>query len=99
MTQIVLMYPKNEFNVANAVRAAACFDVPKVKIVGHRYEPKIGTKRSRIPRPLRMKEFAGVKVRYVKEFDFTGVVVGVELVNYGIPLQSFLHPSSLAGIG
>jgi tRNA(Leu) C34 or U34 (ribose-2'-O)-methylase TrmL len=95
MTEVVLISPKFEVNVANARRACACFGVQKLVVVNRRYIPATGEKGDRKPRPLRMKAYGSVQVDYSDMFsppaDRSRLVV-VERLDWATPLKTFAHP-------
>jgi tRNA(Leu) C34 or U34 (ribose-2'-O)-methylase TrmL len=91
---IVLLQPKFEMNVAQVVRAAACFGVRKIELCQPRYQPASGRKGDRKPRPLRMKEYHSVQMEAVPFMPLTAgyTPVAVEYIGGAEPLWNFEHP-------
>jgi len=91
---IVLLRPLIEGNVAQVVRAAACFGVTRIEIYQPRYEPASGRKGDRKPRPLRMKDYRSVQLTTAAAVHFpTGSTpVAVEFMDEAEPLWTFDHP-------
>ena len=91
---IVMLDPRDPFNVGAAVRAASCFGVPQVWITGRRCAEKVWSQR-RVPREERMKGFADVDIILdERPFGFfpDAVPVAVELLPNSENLLSFEHP-------
>lgn len=93
---VVLVRPKFEANVAAALRAAACFRASELIVVAHRYESASGSKRSRSLRPLRMKAYSTVRLRFVEQLTLPvdRTPVAVELLDGAESLHFFPHPAS-----
>jgi tRNA(Leu) C34 or U34 (ribose-2'-O)-methylase TrmL len=92
---IVLLRPKFEMNVAQVVRAAACFGVQKVELCQPQYQPASGRKGDRKPRPLRMKEYRSVQMEAVPFMPLPAgyTPVAVEYIGDAETLWSFEHPA------
>ena len=90
--EILLVQPKFPVNLANVVRGAACFGVGRVIWTGQRL--KMDT--DRLPRELRMRSYATVKVEHggLRPFDLTTDLtpVCVEFDPSGESLSAFDHP-------
>jgi tRNA(Leu) C34 or U34 (ribose-2'-O)-methylase TrmL len=91
---IVLLRPKFERNVAQVVRAAACFEVTRIELYRPRYVPASGGKGDRKPRELRMKEYRSVRTTNTDALQFPAGYspVAVEFVADSESLWSFEHP-------
>ncbi|MDQ3812322.1 MAG: TrmH family RNA methyltransferase [Armatimonadota bacterium] len=92
--RIVLLRPKFEQNVAQVVRAAACFGVESIELYQPRYQPASGRKGDRRPRPLRMKDYRTVRIATAAAVPFpTGYTpVAVEFLDNAEVLWTFEHP-------
>lgn len=90
---VVLWNPKYLYNLGGTVRAAACFGSDFVLWTGSRIE--LDTER--LPRELRMKEYASVKVTHTSSRPFDLVPKGfvpvcVEILPTAESLTHFQHP-------
>jgi len=92
---VALVQPKYPHNVAAAVRAASCFDVPQVWFTGNRVS-LTSEKGNRLPREERMRGYQDVDIRHFEhffdEFDEDVVPVAVELMPNSEILTNFVHP-------
>ena len=91
---IVLLRPKFEMNVADVVRAAACFGVTSVEVYRPRYIPATGCKGDRKPRPLRLKDYRSVQMTTTNAVQFPAgyAPVAVEFMDNTESLWNFDHP-------
>ena len=91
---ILLLRPKFEQNVAQVVRAAACFGVSKITLYRPRYQPATGRKGDRKPRPLRLKDYRTVQITTATAVQLpTGYIpIAVEFMEEAESLWSFDHP-------
>ena len=89
----VLVNTKYPHNLAAAIRACSCFNVPTLLWTGQRFAFRDG---ERLPREERMKGFADVKViAHERPFDALPrrrTPVCIELTPSAQPLGSFDHP-------
>jgi len=97
MSAIVLWDPKYPHNVGQAVRAASCFGVEKLYVVGSRVDLE-GSKRKgyRLPREERMRGVYDVEIIPTERpFDVEPslVPVAIELVPGAELLPYFEHPT------
>jgi tRNA(Leu) C34 or U34 (ribose-2'-O)-methylase TrmL len=97
---VVLINPKNSYNVGGAQRACSCWGVHQLWWTGDRVrlEPKEpGKKAARLPREERMKGYMDVTLR---QFDYPfeqfekATIVAIELVPGAEPLPTFEHPEN-----
>lgn len=89
-SRILLCQPKFPVNLANVVRAAACWDAKEVLWTGERCK----LDETHLPRELRMKQYSSVTLtRTERPFDVTpGVVpICVEVMD-AVSLPDFVHP-------
>lgn len=96
MSSVILVNPKYPHNVAAAIRACSCFDIPDLLWTGSRVNPAEYT---RLPREERMKGYADVKWQNVpRPFDIMSncIPVCVELSYGSVPLETFIHPVDAA---
>ena len=92
-TAIILLNPKYIYNLAAAVRAAACFEVNKVIYTGNRINFNI----ERLPREFRMKEYESVSlIHNNRPLDlFNNITpIAVEFSENSESLYSFIHPEN-----
>lgn len=96
VARIALWKPKWEHNVANVLRAAACFGALDVTLYAPQYVPATGKKGDRKPRPLRHKDYAHTALHHVERAMLNVppdcVPVAVELVSGAQELTTFAHP-------
>lgn len=87
---VVMCDPKFVVNVASMVRNCACFGIDTLVITGNRVEIPTGTKRDRLPRQERMREYRTVElVRHdfpLALFPPDVVPICVELLPNAMPL-------------
>jgi tRNA(Leu) C34 or U34 (ribose-2'-O)-methylase TrmL len=93
---IIMLDPRDPFNVGAAVRAASCFGVSQVWVTGQRCAKAVW-QQNRIPREERMKGFADVDIilddRPLEYFE-NATPVAVELLYGAENLLVFEHPEN-----
>ena len=96
MIDVCLVKPKYLDNLAGAVRAAACLGADRVFYTGDRI-PESSTKQLRLPRALRMKDYADVELIHTERpFEASsGIPVAVELLPGATVLPIFDHPDDV----
>jgi tRNA(Leu) C34 or U34 (ribose-2'-O)-methylase TrmL len=102
MITVILISPKDEFNVAQSLRnlAELAGDEPaKLVVVNRRYVPATGEKGDRKPRPFRMKAYDHVQVEYHESIPNwayldSGRTVVVECLDWATSLPTFKHPKN-----
>lgn len=92
---IVLVNTKKAYNVAACIRAASCFQVPKVCYTGKRVAEDLAPG-ARIPREERMRGYASVEWGrddgVLDNLPKDVIPVAVELRSTSISLPTFQHP-------
>jgi tRNA(Leu) C34 or U34 (ribose-2'-O)-methylase TrmL len=99
MTTLILIDPKSPYNVAWAVRAAACFGVPEVYYTGHRAQKVIDALK-RIPREERLRAFRNVHLERIDDpfnrLAIDVIPVAVEIIPGAQLMPVFTHPHPAA---